>query len=201
MNKEQSIQAAADFRSTIVPHIHTIQTNSLSLSMEKKTIEYRGFKLIVGTDGNLYRINGEVLKTQKNTSGYITRNRGNCVILVHRAVAVAFIPNPENKQFINHVNGNKADNRVENLAWVTKSENELHSIHVLGNKRNLSGLLKWNKEHGNGKKVTALNIVTSERIDFISGREAAIYFKCSDTYICAAIKKEIIIKGHLLVHS
>lgn len=54
--------------------------------------------------------------------------------LVHRLVAMTYIPNNESKPCVNHIDGNKLNNHVSNLEWVTYSENELHSHRKLGKK-------------------------------------------------------------------
>lgn len=55
-------------------------------------------------------------------------------VRLHRLVAKAFISNPKNKPCVNHIDGNKANNNINNLEWCTCSENEIHKNRVLGKK-------------------------------------------------------------------
>lgn len=80
-----------------------------------------------------------IFKNQLNKDGYVELSfRKNLLqkhVLVHRLVAISFIPNPENKKTVNHKNGIKTDNRVENLEWATQKENTQHAYVVLKIKR------------------------------------------------------------------
>lgn len=86
------------------------------------------------------RITQKILKGRFSKSGYLqvsvklneTQKFSNRYI--HRLVAIHWIENPENKKEVNHIDGNKENNTVENLEWVTPSENQKHR-HLLGNSK------------------------------------------------------------------
>jgi hypothetical protein len=94
---------------------------------------------LVYQSGRVFKYKGRILK-QENVKGYKRVSLSKCKIVkrfqVHRLVSLSFIKNTENKPCVNHINGIKYDNRVENLEWVTYSENEKHSFKFLGKKGN-----------------------------------------------------------------
>lgn len=87
-------------------------------------------------DGKVVGKTGIILKPTLTKYGYnhvsIKVNGRFVSQRVHRLIAQAFIPNPDNLPEVNHKNGIKTDNRVSNLEWVTSQQNQLHSTRVLG---------------------------------------------------------------------
>lgn len=99
---------------------------------------------------------GKVLKPGVDSHGYafvgIHKNGKSKQCRIHRLVADAFIPNPENLPYINHISEDKRDNNVSNLEWVTASQNIRHSIHQQSCKINqltFDGqfVKQWNSSH------------------------------------------------------
>jgi hypothetical protein len=99
----------------------------------KQTAEYILPHITLYEDGRLYNHKTKKFKKwTKDTNGYMKtqiwvggkpKN-----VHQHRLLAESFIPNPECKSQVNHINGIKSDNRIENLEWVTQSENGKHSF-------------------------------------------------------------------------
>lgn len=86
----------------------------------------------------------------------LSNESGRRLISEHRLVATLFIPNPDGKPEVNHKNGDKLDNRVENLEWVTHRENALHATYVLG--KDVTSMIKHRGEHHAATRIK--NITT-----------------------------------------
>ena len=87
---------------------------------------------LISKEGVVYSLlYKKVLVTTFDKAGYeritLSKNRFRKTMFIHRLVGINYIPNPENKPFINHKNGIKNDNRLENLEWYTHIENAKHA--------------------------------------------------------------------------
>lgn len=113
-------------------------------------------KSLGGQCGTVYR--KERIRTKSLTKdGYervrLIRNGADKTMRVHRLVAEAFVPNPDNKETVNHIDGNKLNNVASNLEWTDRSEQMQHAYR-LGLKTSISGA------HNSNAKLTEEDVRT-----------------------------------------
>lgn len=105
-----------------------------------------------------------MFKRLKTSNGYrlvtLSSSNKNISYTVHRLVGFCFIPNPDDKPYINHKDGDKLNNNVDNLEWCTAKENDTHA--------RLTGL----KDQGH--KIQVLNLLTEETTVYTSLGEAQV---------------------------
>lgn len=132
--------------------------------------------------GRVKSLNFDGSKQEKIMSPYmvhgykrirIFKNKKARSVGVHRLVAEAFIPNPDNKPFVNHKDGNKSNNITSNLEWVTQSENTIHAFEVLKI-----------KAHGGRQKKRVRIIETGQIFESVKEASLAGYNRSSIISCC-----------------
>lgn len=136
-------------------------------------------RIVTKSNGRTMTVNGRILKLQKHNGGYVccTLSRDACLqnYLVHFLVAAAFIGTRPERYEVNHKDGNKKNNRANNLEYATGLENVRHAMRL--------GLSAIEERHGGA-------IITAEQAQFVHRRLAEF----SGYGACTAIARELGVK-------
>ena len=114
---------------------------------------------LIDESGSIWNKHNKILKSFISKNGYKSITLGNKAkkenkgFTIHRLVAETFIPNPDNKPFVNHKDRNKLNNNVDNLEWVTERENFCHWL---------------NNENENKTINQIIDIINSLQKDFLA---------------------------------
>ena len=151
-------------------------------SLERKNIFYCGLR-----KEHLERPTKEkILNYNKSNRGYLqvclTKDGKSKTYTVHRLVAKAFLPNLKNKKQVNHIDGNKENNSIDNLEWVTSSENNKHAFITGLNKPH--NMRKVNQYDLQGNFIKQWNSIT----DFL--KENDLNLKNSNITTCCKGKRK-----------
>ena len=157
--------------------------NVKSVDRQIKTIE-----------GFLKKIEGKFIKFTCNNYGYLYvdlyKYNKKHRFYIHRLVAETFLENPKNKPFVNHIDCNPLNNKVDNLEWCTQKEN-IQYANKLGRMKSIENLKKVDRNkliQKCSKPVIATNIQTGEEIYFSSINEACRQLNLHNSNIQKVLK-------------
>ena len=142
-------------------------------------------RFVNGRNGGKRPVQERIMKQGCNHRGYLnaalSKNYTVKYAAIQRLVALAFIPNPENKPQVNHIGGNVKNNIVSNLEWNTASENNKHAYDFLGRKASTHRLGVNGKEHVRSKKTFQFTLDGVFIREYESANQAAVTngFRCS----------------------
>lgn len=134
-------------------------------------------RIVVGSNGTRYPFKGKQLSQVLNAKlGYyicqLYRDNQQTTKYIHRLVAEAFVPNPENKPEVNHIDGDKTNNHFSNLKWVTSSENSFHAVkaglRVYTNRLTEDEFLECLHSVINGESYASLSERVPYKVPFLS---------------------------------
>jgi hypothetical protein len=175
----------------------------------KAVLEYEGYyevsncgnvrsvnRIITDKNGINLKYKSKQLRPAPNKDGYLqvglSKNCKTNSYCVHQLEALAFISNPENKPTVNHKDGIKRNNYIDNLEWATKSEQAIHSLkHNLRTMPN-AWVGKFGSKHGASKKVsqyTKNNIFIANYGSMIEAAETTNTNKTSISKVCKGEKR------------
>lgn len=137
----------------------------------------------IGGNGEVHKHEGKQLKPYINSNGYyevgLSKDGKSYNYKIHQLVAHVYLTNPENKPQINHKDGNKLNNHISNLEWVSAKENTQHSFN------NLLQIPVKGKSHGRARAVINLDTLSM----FDTGVEASLHMGLGKNAVRNAIKQ------------
>lgn len=159
------------------------------MNVEKGKTTLGGYmrEYLLFNDGRLYDIqSSKLLKPCKDKDGYLFHNLKDTngiirMVKVHRLLALNWVSGHFEGAVVNHKDGDKQNNSLDNLEWVTRSQNAKHSIHVLKNPKPPSPEGKLGKDAHHYKKIRATSAETGEVLVFYGQREAARFLGVKGT--------------------